>query len=560
MIWKSYYWHVIKFVVILRKHRIFGRVKQIAASLKKNSCLSAIGGVDMRFANNRTELVAMLKRRYILALGIIIIMLIASEATIQHSLKLAQDDSRLINIAGKQRMYSQKINKAALGMYHSTESKQRITYYYEIYNTLNYWQKAHQGLQQGNKSMGLPGDNSRRVQLMYAEIEPNYQAMQEVTRAIIALGPEYNSSNQQHLATYLQTLQINEGDFLRGMDGIVFQYDKEARAKLQNLRNLEGIILLIALLTVCLEFLFIFRPTCSQVNLSLKELENSNKNLFKLFEVAPAAMLFVDLDTLEITRMNNLAKNLLKKILEQKKTRDLAMILGLPARQFAELWERIHGGEIVENIEVNLPATAEGGLVVLLSASLISYEKKAGALIGLVDITAQKKAEQILQKYASIDEMTGFMNKRSGLNFLEQAIENSGQQGEPLSVVFVDVDGLKQVNDRYGHEEGDYYIQQIAKVIRGNVDSQDVVFRYGGDEFVLILLNCSKETAHKILKRIVAKLGEYSEKINKDYSLEISYGIAEHGEQEIEDVQQLLARADQEMYLQKRKRKVNRKK
>ena len=67
--------------------------------------------------SNRKMIVTMLKQRYILALGIIVIMLILSEVMLQRALKFEQDDSRVINIAGRQRMLSQKINKAALGLY-----------------------------------------------------------------------------------------------------------------------------------------------------------------------------------------------------------------------------------------------------------------------------------------------------------------------------------------------------------------------------------------------------------------------------------------------------------
>ena len=163
-----------------------------------------------------------------------------------------------------------------------------------------------------------------------------------------------------------------------------------------------------------------------------------------------------------------------------------------------------------------------------------------------------------MRKYASIDDMTGLMNKRSGLNFLENALEN--RSSEPLSVAFIDVDGLKYVNDTYGHEEGDAYIRQIAKVIRGNLGSHDVVFRYGGDEFVLILDNCSREIAEIVLQRIVQKLERLNAQSTKPYAWHISYGIAEYGEITNEDLKSILARADQEMYLQKRQRKQAQKK
>lgn len=508
--------------------------------------------------SNRKMIVTMLKQRYILALGIIVIMLILSEVMLQRALKFEQDDSRVINIAGRQRMLSQKINKAALGLYFSSDSAQRAMYHYEIYTALSLWQQSHQGLQNGNKSMGLPGDNSSKVQKMFALIEPNYQVMVETAQNILELGPEYSLEKHRQLFAYLQIMQANEGDFLRGMDAIVFQYDQESRDKIGEIRSLECLILLVALITVCLEFIFIFRPTWEQVGLALREVEISRRNLFKIFETAPAAMLFVDIDDCKIVRLNNLAKNLLKNALAASQDMNFAHTLNLSPEQFSQLWEKIIAGEILENVEVELLDKEHRGRVALLSANIISYEEKYGVLIGLVEITPQKEAEEILRKYASIDDMTGLMNKRSGLNFLENALVS--RSSEPLSVAFIDVDGLKYVNDTYGHEEGDAYIRQIAKVIRGNLGSHDVVFRYGGDEFVLILDNCAREIAEVVLQRIVQKLERLNAQSTKPYAWHISYGIAEYGEITNEDLKSILARADQEMYLQKRQRKQAQKK
>ena len=509
----------------------------------------------MRLGNNRRAIVAMLKRRYILALGIIMIMLISSEAVVQHALQFEQDDSRVINIAGRQRMLSQKINKAALGLYFSSDSAQRAMYHYELYNAVNLWQQAHFGLQMGNKSMGLPGNNSPKIAQMFSNIEPNYQAMVEIALQIVDLGPEYSSEDRRKLFAHLQTLQSNESAFLVGMDAIVFQYDLEFREKIKDIRSLEIIILLVALITVCLEFFFIFRPTWEQVSLGLKEVELSNRNLVKIFETAPAAMLFVDIESLKIIRMNNLAKNLLSNSLLSKQQFDIASVIDLPRAEFNELWEKIIAGEVVENVEIPISDDGKTGRVALLSANLITYEEKYSVLLGLAEITPQKEAEQVLRQYASIDDMTGLMNKRSGMNFLKNALDNRSVNSEPLSVAFIDVDGLKYVNDTYGHEEGDFYIQQIAKVVRGNVGSHDIVFRYGGDEFVLVLDNCKREIADKILQRIARKLEQLSIKSNKPYPMQISFGVAEHGEIATEDLKGLLMRADQEMYQQKRKRK-----
>lgn len=109
------------------------------------------------------ETVNMLKKKYILALSILTIMLLLSQIIIQYSISDEQHDSRVINIAGRQRMLSQRINKSAFALYITTDAAEKKRYLDELNTSLELWKKSHEGLKNGDKELGLPGENSSKI-------------------------------------------------------------------------------------------------------------------------------------------------------------------------------------------------------------------------------------------------------------------------------------------------------------------------------------------------------------------------------------------------------------
>lgn len=219
---------------------------------------------------------------YLFALGCIALSIIISQLLIQTSINRQQDDSHVINVAGRQRMLSQKISKVALKIENQQGNKQQnLT---ELSNALTLWKKCHQGLQYGDPELGLSGQNSPTIMQMFAAIEPHFQAIYE--HAQILLTPE-NNQLQLHVKSILE----HESPFLDGMDGIVFQYDHEAREKIFQLKHTEFYLFVTSLLIILLELIFVFHPLARSVRatvLELTESENASKKmareLSKLYE------------------------------------------------------------------------------------------------------------------------------------------------------------------------------------------------------------------------------------------------------------------------------------
>ena len=157
-----------------------------------------------------------------------------------------KSDSRVINLAGRQRMLSQKLSKATLALTIARSPNEEQKHLQELQQVITDWSTVHEGLKRGNKNLGLPGINSSEVTLMYAEIEPYYQAIFEAAKQIL--------SNESRDARSLLTQQIiqNEDAFLKGMDKIVFQYDEEAVGRVNAINNISNLLFILILIVIVL--------------------------------------------------------------------------------------------------------------------------------------------------------------------------------------------------------------------------------------------------------------------------------------------------------------------
>lgn len=169
------------------------------------------------------------------------------------------------------------------------------------------------------------------------------------------------------------------------------------------------------------------------------------------------------------------------------------------------------------------------------------------------DITDWKLTEEKLSLSANFDSLTGTLNRRAGLNMLKLMHESKSE--EPNCIAFIDVDGLKAVNDSYGHAEGDNYLRIVANTLTTSVRSSESVIRYGGDEFFILFKNCTLENARRVIMRMVEKLEALNHKKLKPYNMSFSYGVEVFGDDNVDSPEELLHSADSKMYRQKADKK-----
>ena len=231
-----------------------------------------------------------LQRRYILALSIIAFLTVFSQIAIQYAIFKGSKDSRVVNIAGRQRMLSQRITKTALAQYFSDSIETKQKYLDEMKNAATIWRLSHDGLQNGSKKLGLPGNNSDKIQSMFLEIEPDFQAILNAIDSLISLSPNINNNTiSNKTVPLIKQILWHEPAFLKGMDDIVFRYDSEAKAKVSFIRYLETAILILTLLVLFLEAYFIFKPAVNQLILTINSLVLSEIKMKEAKEEAEAA-------------------------------------------------------------------------------------------------------------------------------------------------------------------------------------------------------------------------------------------------------------------------------
>lgn len=200
-----------------------------------------------------------------------------------------------------------------------------------------------------------------------------------------------------------------------------------------------------------------------------------------------------------------------------------------------EIWNRRKSGEVYPEW-LNITAiTGQGGQI--------------SNFIGVFsDITHIKEQEAQLLKQASHDDLTGLPNRNLLLDRLEQAINRTYRDNRGLAVLFIDLDGFKDINDLHGHDAGDKVLVELAQRYLLILRREDTVARIGGDEFVVILggighLNDARAIADKVLEQtnLPISVGSYSVTVGCSIGIAIQFS-------EVEDAELLIRYADQAMY------------
>ena len=212
----------------------------------------------------------LIRKWYLLALAGIVLTIIIAQLLIQTHLNSQLNDSRVINIAGRQRAYSQKLVKEVLLLKETNISKTKQQIITEIKRILSVWKASHEGLQSGNLKMNLPKEKDAKILSLFQNIDIHHKAMVNATEVIIS--PDNDNINSIDFHKQKAILFDNERSFLKLMDNIVNKYDQRSNAKLQNLKRKEYLLLVFSLLILLLEMLFIFKPLSIQIRKTISNL------------------------------------------------------------------------------------------------------------------------------------------------------------------------------------------------------------------------------------------------------------------------------------------------
>ena len=173
---------------------------------------------------------------------------------------------------------------------------------------------------------------------------------------------------------------------------------------------------------------------------------------------------------------------------------------------------------------------------------------EAACLLLEREITERRQLEERLRRLATIDDLTGALNRAEAIAAAQGELELARQSDQNLTVLMLDVDHFKSINDRYGHAGGDQALRHLVAVLRAGVRQVDLVGRLGGEEFLVVLPGSSPEAARIVAERLRSRVAETPQPFgDRLIAMTVSIGIASRRDAD-RSVEQIIARADAALY------------
>lgn len=262
-----------------------------------------------------------------------------------------------------------------------------------------------------------------------------------------------------------------------------------------------------------------------------------NENYEDVFQNSIDAQFIIDTDTGKIIKANNAVFRIFgfnKEDIINKEFSELFPEQKLKSRKALLDNFNIHDGVLVQEF-----LNAKGEILHMeMILTIISWKEEMAILTSMRDVSKRVEAEKELEKtytkmkiLSRIDPLTNLLNRRAMMEAIENEIIRFERNNEPFVLIICDIDDYKKVNDTYGHDAGDFVLVSIADLMRSSIRKQDVIGRWGGDEFLLLLpqtdANGGKHVAVNIKRQIASTTFNFS---GNDVFLTMTFGISEFKE------------------------------
>jgi diguanylate cyclase (GGDEF)-like protein/PAS domain S-box-containing protein len=274
-----------------------------------------------------------------------------------------------------------------------------------------------------------------------------------------------------------------------------------------------------------------------------KDKKRSESKYKKLFNKSPVMMAVIDRKGV-VTECNKSALKFIginKKYLIGKHFSNLKVIFAEDIPGYFKIYKNAVEGKKIRPFEVYIKAG--NGKTLIIKCCVKSLKEKGrvdGFLLILRDISGIKEAEKKIERLSFHDNLTGLYNRAF---FEEEKNRLNTKRQLPLAIIMGDVNGLKIINDVFGHEKGDELLCRIGNILKASLRGNDIVARWGGDEYIIILPKISEEEAQNILKRIKARL---KKKSTKTMPLSVSFGLSVKGDID-KDMSEVIKEAEDKM-------------
>jgi diguanylate cyclase (GGDEF)-like protein len=261
----------------------------------------------------------------------------------------------------------------------------------------------------------------------------------------------------------------------------------------------------------------------------------------------------------EATRAGSLSKAL--SILEQAAYDVILLDLSLPdslgINTFSELYARVPEVPIVvtsakEDKTLAFEVLREGAQDYLVKGEL-DANFLSRALLYAVE---RHRSRVILHQMSFYDDLTALLNRRGFLSLAQQQLKIAQRENWDLVVMFADLDSLKNINDSFGHPEGDRALRTVATILKETFRTSDLLARLGGDEFIVMALNAPAAGVQTMRDRLQRNIDRHNA-LNRYYQISLSIGIAQFDPKHGLSLEEMIVKADQALYENKRARRLS---
>ncbi|MFW5976784.1 MAG: sensor domain-containing diguanylate cyclase [Bacillota bacterium] len=278
-----------------------------------------------------------------------------------------------------------------------------------------------------------------------------------------------------------------------------------------------------------------------------KVLQKQRAYFQQLFDKSPQAIALLN-NQEQIIRINKSFEKMFgykQQEIEGFKINDLVV----PESRMEEakaISKKVCEGEIYTGESVRVTKSGEEVHVIIYGYPITLDEDQYGIYAVYNNITKRKKEEEKIKYLSYHDQLTGLYNRR----YFEEELDRLNKSRKlPISIVVADMDGLKEINDNYGHKKGDMYIKNAGKIFKKVTRNEDVVARIGGDEFAAVLPETDSKAAKKFCKRVMKKCKEFNKNNKKDQlGISIGYSTLNSWDKNLNTV---FKKADRNMYQNK---------
>jgi diguanylate cyclase (GGDEF)-like protein len=184
------------------------------------------------------------------------------------------------------------------------------------------------------------------------------------------------------------------------------------------------------------------------------------------------------------------------------------------------------------------------------------FIKKPFTVRELIARIQHVKLQERLRSMSVTDELTDLYNRRGFFALADQELKLANRLRRRVFLFYLDIDNLKDINDNYGHLEGDMMILETANILRRTFRQSDTISRIGGDEFVVILNGAKKADVEIVNSRLQDNLEDFNKIMNRGYKLAMSVGISFYNPEDPASIDELLSQADKSMYENKKYKQI----